>query len=97
MERLEKVAAPLTAVTVNVPESVPEPVPIAIVIEAVDVVTTCPDEFSTETTTEGVIGEPRAPLEGWVVKTSWVAAPDDVGEKVELVVEVRPPALAVRE
>ena len=97
IERLEKVATPLTALTVNVPESVPEPllVPMAIVIDAVDVVMTVPDASSTETTTEGAIAEPCVPLEGWVVKTSWVA-PDDVGEKIELVAEVRPFALAAR-
>jgi hypothetical protein len=60
MERLEKIATPLTAVTGVVPESVPDPglLPIAMAIEAVDVVTTLPEESSTLTTTEGEIDVP---------------------------------------
>jgi hypothetical protein len=65
-------------------------------MDAVDVVMTCPDASSMETTTAGVIDEPEAPDVGWVVKPSWVAPPDVVGEKFELVAEVRPLALAMR-
>ncbi|HEY5304053.1 MAG TPA: hypothetical protein VIJ86_08350 [Acidimicrobiales bacterium] len=95
MERLEKVATPLTVVTVNVPKSVPEPVLMAIATDAGDVVTTAPDASSTDTTTEGVIVERRALLEGWVVKTRWVVGPVDVGEKLELVDGVRLPELTI--
>jgi len=74
MERPEKVATPLTALSVNVPESLPEPEPRAIVIDAVDVVITVPDAFSTDTATEDIVA-PCVPPTGWVVKTNLVAEP----------------------
>jgi hypothetical protein len=66
MERLENVAVPLTAVTVVVPESVPEPglVPMAMVTDALEVVTTLPDESSIVTTTDGEIVDPWVVFEG---------------------------------
>ena len=66
MFRPLKVAKPLTALRVRVPESVPLPglVPIAIVIEAVDVVTVLPPASWTVTVTAGVIEAKDAELLG---------------------------------
>jgi hypothetical protein len=66
MERLEKVATPLVAETDVVPERVPELglVPMAMVIDAPEAVTTLPEESSIVTTTDGEIVEPWTVFEG---------------------------------
>jgi hypothetical protein len=75
MERVENVATPLAAARVVVPESVPEPglVPIAMVTDALEAVTTLPEESSMVTTTGGEIVDPWVAFEGCTVKTSCVA------------------------
>jgi hypothetical protein len=65
----------------------------AVAIDAVDVVTTLPDESSTLTTTGGVIVEPCVAFEGWTLKTSCVATFDM--SKLALVTLVRPELAAV--
>jgi hypothetical protein len=76
IERLLKVATPLTALTVVVPESVPLEgfVPIASVIGAVELVTTVPPESSTDTLTAGAIDVFATVFDGWTVNASLVAA-----------------------
>jgi hypothetical protein len=77
MLRPVKVATPLTAATVAVPESVPAPglVPIASVTEAVDEVTVLP--CASWIVTPGCVAQALAavPPPGWVVKASLEAAP----------------------
>jgi hypothetical protein len=94
-ERSENVAAPFTATIGVVPESVAEPgfVPIARAIEALEVVTTMPEESSTLTTTGGAIDKPSAVLEGCVVKANFVATFEM--SKLALVALVRPELDAV--
>src|SRR5205809_767302 len=77
MLRSEKVATPLTAATVVVPERVPLAglVPIATVVLVVAVVTLLPWASWTATCTAGVIAAPAAALLGCTVKTSFAAAP----------------------
>src|SRR5438046_9293903 len=77
MLRSEKVATPLTAATVVVPERVPLAglVPIATVMLVVAVVTVLPWASWTATCTAGVIAAPAAALLGCTVKTSFAAAP----------------------
>ena len=60
MERVEKLATPLTAATVSVPDSVPPPglVPIATVTLAVELVTVLPNASCTATCTAGTIATP---------------------------------------
>src|SRR4051812_23665227 len=76
MERLEKVATPLVAATVVVPESVPPPglVPIVAVMLAVEVVTVLPNASCTVTCTAGLIATPAVALVGWTLKASLEAA-----------------------
>ena len=90
IERLENVAAPLTAATGVVPESVPVPgfVPSATAMRADDVVATLPDESSTLTTTPGVITTPSAVFEGCVKNANCVGTPEM--SKLGLVAPVRP-------
>src|SRR5438128_4380494 len=75
MDRLEKVATPLTAATVVVPESVPPPglVPIATVMLAVELVTVLLNASCTVTCTAGATATPAVALVGWTVKASLVA------------------------
>src|SRR5436190_1676021 len=77
MERLEKVATPLTAATVVVPDGVPPPglVPIATVMLAVELVTVLPKASCTVTCTAGEMFTPAVALVGWTVKASLDAAP----------------------
>src|SRR3989442_176437 len=77
MLRLEKVATPLTAATVVVPERVPLAglVPIATVMLVVAVITVLPWASWTATCTAGVIAAPAAVLLGCTVETSFAAAP----------------------
>src|SRR5438034_548172 len=76
MLRSEKVATPLTAATVVVPERVPLAglVPIATVMLVVAVVTVLPWASWTVTCTAGVIAAPAAALLGCTVKTTFAAA-----------------------
>src|SRR3954469_25873337 len=76
MERLEKVATPLTAATVVVPDSVPPPglVPIATVMLAVELVTVLLKASSTATCTAGEMATPAAALVGCTAKASLDAA-----------------------
>src|SRR3954468_10977222 len=76
MERLEKVATPLTAATVAVPDSVPPPglVPIATVMLAVELVTVLPKASCTAACTAGEMLTPAVALAGWTVKASLDAA-----------------------
>src|SRR5436189_3177994 len=69
MDRLEKVATPLTADTVAVPDSVPPPglVPIATVMLAEELVTVFPNASATTTCTAGVIATPAVAFVGCTV------------------------------
>src|SRR5438552_7412309 len=91
MLRLEKVATPLTAATVVVPERVPLAglVPIASVMLVVAVVTVLPWESWTANCSAGVIAAPAAALLGCTVKASFAAAPTLTLNAV-LVAPVRP-------
>src|SRR6266581_3496335 len=77
MERLLKLATPLTALTVAVPPSVPTPglVPMSIVIAAVLVVIGLPPASWTVTWTAGLMLTPATVLVGWVVNASRLAGP----------------------
>src|SRR5207249_1165697 len=85
MLNVEKVATPLTAVTLVVPDSVPPPgfAPIATVIDPVKPVTTFPASSSADTRTAG-IGWPAWLLCGCVVKATWVAGGGDGGGFVDV-------------
>src|SRR5438477_3829706 len=76
MDRLEKVATPLTAAAVAVPDSVPPPglVPIATVTLAVELVTVLLNASCTVTCTGGAIATPATAFVGWTVKASLAAA-----------------------
>src|SRR3954470_15828683 len=67
MDRLEKVATPLAAATVAVPESVPPPglLPMATVMLAVELGTRLPNASCTATCTAGLIAAPAIALDGW--------------------------------
>src|SRR5207249_4631018 len=77
MLRFAKVATPLTAATVVVPERVPLAglVPIATVMLVVAVVTALPWASWTATCTAGVIAAPATALLGGTAKTSFAAVP----------------------
>src|SRR3989442_933372 len=96
MLRFEKVATPLTAATVVVPERIPLAglVPIATVMLVVAVVTVLPWASWTATCTAGVIAAPAAGLGGWRGKTRFAAAPTTMLNAL-LVAPVRPVADAV--
>src|SRR4051794_9581319 len=76
MDRLEKVATPLAADTVAVPDSVPPPglVPIATVMLAVELVTVLLNASCTATCTAGEIDAPAIALPGCTLKASLAAA-----------------------
>src|SRR5437899_1985711 len=96
MFRFAKVATPLTAATVVVPERVPLAglVPIATVMLVVAVVTVLPWASWTATCTPGVIDAPGTTLLGCTVKASFAAAPTLMLNTL-LVVPVRLVAAAV--
>src|ERR1700722_4037295 len=77
MLKFEKVAMPLTALTVAVPPSVllPGLLPIEIVTGLVAVVTVLPPASWMVTVTAGVIDVPAAVVEGCTLKASLVTAP----------------------
>jgi hypothetical protein len=90
--QLVKVATPATAAMVGKPEfehdndPAPGPEAMAKVTLPVSVVTTLPAESSTETLGEvAKLVASTTPPTGWVVKTSWLGAPD---ASVTLVVEL---------
>src|SRR5712691_447134 len=91
-----KVATPLTAATVVVPERVPLAglVPIATVMLVVAVVTVLPWASWTATRTAGAFTAPAAALLGCTVKASFAAAPA-LMLNAPLVAPVRPVADAV--
>src|SRR3954468_13924268 len=76
MDRFEKVATPLTAATVAVPDSAPPPglVPMATVMLAEELVTVLLNASCTVTCTAGESDAPAVVLVGWVVKASLEAA-----------------------
>src|SRR3954467_15306022 len=76
MERLEKVATPLDAASVVVPESVPPPglAPMATVMLAVELVTVFPNASCTATCTGGLIAAPAVALVGWTMSATLEAA-----------------------
>ena len=93
MLRLLKVATPLTALTVLVPASVPLEglVPIATVIEALELVTVLPPASCTATLTAGLIESAAVALLGCIVKASL-----RVILKVKLVAWVKGELVALR-
>src|SRR5207302_1665236 len=95
MERVEKVAVPLTAFTLAVPDSVPPPglVPMATVIEAVAVVR-LPPASRIWTLTAGEMDDVAVVLLGCTPKATWLAAPT-VMLKLLLVAPVSPLEAAV--
>src|SRR3954466_8042428 len=76
MDRLEKVATPLAADTVAVPDSVPPPglVPIATVMLAVELVTVLLNASCTATCTAGEIDAPAVALVGCTTNATLPAA-----------------------
>src|SRR6185295_2587784 len=76
MDRLEKLATPLTAATVVVPDSAPPPglVPIATVMLADELVTVLPNASCTVTCTAGAMAVPATELAGWTENASRFAA-----------------------
>src|SRR3954469_23287962 len=76
MERVEKVATPLAAATVSVPDSVPPPglVPMATVTLAVELVTVLPNVSCTVTCTGGASATPATAFDGWAANASLEAA-----------------------
>src|SRR3989440_9108557 len=98
MLRSEKVATPLTAATVVVPERVPLAglVPMATVMLVVAVVTVLPWASWTVTCTAGVIAAPAAALLGCAVKAPFAAGPTlALMVKALLVAPVSPVAGAI--
>ena len=97
MLRLEKVATPLTAATVTVPDRVPllGLVPIAIVTSPVNAGVVLPSASRAVTASAGAIAAPAVALVGSTVNASWFGAPG-VMLKVALLVVVSPAAAAVR-
>ena len=95
--RALKVAIPLTALTVVVPASVPLEglVPIATIIETLELVTVLPPASWTTTVTAGLIETAAAALLGCCTKASLVAAPAVI-LKAELVAPLRPVLEALR-
>src|SRR5436189_1817873 len=75
MLRLAKLATPLTAVTVVVPDRVPPLgfVPRATATDPANPVATLPPASSAVTCTGGVIAAPAAVALGCTLKTNWVA------------------------
>src|SRR3954463_12991865 len=97
MERLEKVATPLTADTVVVPDSVPPPglEPMATVMLAVELVTVLLKASSTVTCPAGAIATPAVAFVGWTAKATLEAAAGVMLNAAE-VAPVSPPDAAVR-
>ena len=96
MLSVEKVATPLTAETVVVPDSVPPPglLPMAIVTLAAELVTVFPPKSCTITVGEGEMELPATVVVGCWPKASFAAGPTKM-LKALLVVPVNPEAAAV--
>src|SRR2546428_10357872 len=88
MLRLEKVATPLTAATVTVPDRVPllGLVRIAIVTSPVKAGVAFPSASRAVTASAGAIAAPAVALVGSTVNASWLRAPRGVVEGGALVV-----------
>src|SRR3954469_19254391 len=97
MDRVAKLATPLTADTVVVPDSVPPPglVPMATVMLAEELVTVLLKASCTVTCTAGAIATPAVALVGCTVKASLVAAAGVMLNPAELA-PVSAPDAAVR-
>src|SRR3954466_8879053 len=97
MDRLEKVANPLAAATVVVPDSVPLPglVPMASLPLADEPVTVLPNASCTATTTAGAIATPATALLGCTENASLEAAAGLMLNPAE-VAPVSPAELATR-
>src|SRR2546428_523661 len=97
MERFAKLASPLDAATVVVPERVPALglVPMATVMEAEELVTVLPKVSWTATWTAGLMGDPAVALVGWTVKAT-LEAEAGVMLKVLEVAPVRGAEAALR-
>ena len=91
IERLAKVAMPLEALTVVVPDRVPPPgfVPIATVRDADEVVMVLPAASCTATVIDGEIDDPAETAVGCWRSASFAGAPTAM-LNVELVADVRP-------
>src|SRR3954470_8906182 len=76
MDRVAKLATPLTADTVVVPDSVPPPglFPMATVMLAEELVTVLPNASCTATCTAGARLAPAVAFVGWTVKPTFEAA-----------------------
>src|SRR5213592_1152674 len=97
MLRVEKVAIPPTAATVDVPESFAPPGPVPTVIVTVTLPakpgTRLPSGSCAATCTAGAIVAPPVAVLGCAVKTSWVAPPAVMANGA-LVAPARPAAVA---
>src|SRR5437764_1330800 len=97
MDRLEKLATPLTAATVRVPDSVPPPglVPMATVMLAAELVTIGRASCWAATCTAGLTATPGVAMVGCTVKASVDAAAGLMLSAGE-VAEVSAPEAAVK-
>src|SRR3989475_6249897 len=88
MLRLEKVATPLTAATVTVPDRVPllGLVRIAIVTSPVKAGVAFPSASRAVTASAGAIAAPAVALVGSTVNASWLGAPGGMSKGALLVV-----------
>src|SRR2546421_215645 len=96
MDRLEKVATPLAAATMEVPDNVPPPglVPMATVMLAVEPVTVLLNASCTVTCTAGATATPAVALVGCTVNASFSGAAGPM-LKAAAVAEVSAPEAAV--
>ena len=86
MERLLKVATPLTALTGVVPDSVPLDgfVPMAMATEALDEVTVFPPASWTITVIAGAMATPAVAFDGWTPKASFAGAPTEMSNAFDV-------------
>src|SRR4051812_36753437 len=96
MERFEKLATPLTAATLVVPDSVPPPglAPMASATVAVELVAVLPNASCTVTCTDGAMATPAVAVDGWTENASLAGAAWLMLNAVE-VEPVRPAEAAV--
>src|SRR3954470_4075777 len=97
MDRVAKLATPLTADTVVVPDSVPPPglVPMATVMLAEELVTVLPNASCTATCTAGLIAAPAMALVGCAMNATLSGAAGEMLKAAE-VAPVSAPEAAVR-
>src|SRR4051812_45795538 len=76
MERFEKLATPLTAATLVVPDSVPPPglALMASATVAVELVAVLPNASCTITCTAGAMATPAVALDGWTENATFAGA-----------------------